>query len=268
MILGGGFNIFLCSALGVRFPCSLPWNYGRKSDIFERVVQPPTMCISYLYIYINISYILIYVYIYIYIYLHMWLFHGYFALDKRLWCFFCSQSRQGMSVIWSFWSLVELLVVFEAESLSNTSCGENHNHVDKNPPFSVHGLWRLKIDRAKLANGGISIALFVYRADCCLLLASWGNIFQKHPKAFQQSQQESSRCSGILTSASFDLAVAKTDCFSAYCILSATGTTESSVGIKGEGWSATTILNLFFVCANKKDVPSDFHHFLRVHSVS
>jgi len=63
-------------------------------------------------------------------------------------------------------------VVFEAESLSNTSCGENHNHVDKNPPFSVHGLWRLKIDRAKLANGGISIALFVYRADCCLLLAS------------------------------------------------------------------------------------------------
>jgi len=63
-------------------------------------------------------------------------------------------------------------VVFEAESLSNTSCGENHNHVDKNPPFSVHAWWRLKIDRAKLANGGISIALFVYRADCCLLLAS------------------------------------------------------------------------------------------------
>lgn len=44
----------------------------------------------------------------------------------------------------------------------------------------------------------------------------------------------------------------KTDCFSAYCILSATGTTESSVGIKGEGWSATTILNLFFVCAKKR----------------
>lgn len=268
MILGGGFNICLCSALGVRFPCSLPWKYGRKSDIFERVVQPPTMCISYLYIYINISYILIYVYIFTYTYTYIC---GYFTAISLLTngcdVFFVLSPAKAcpwfdhFDLSLSCWWFLRLKAFQTPPAAKITTMSTKIHHFQ----YMVGGVWKLTEPSWPTVEFPLP-CLFTGQTVVCCLQAE--GIYSKSIQKPFNSHSKKVRDAQVFWPLPPLIWQWKNRLF--FCILHTFCDGHHWVFSWDQRWrvKCNYYSQLIFCLRPKKDVPSDFHHFLRVHSIS